>query len=198
MKPVRPRPGAATAAPGRIRLIAGRLRGSKLEVPDAPGLRPTSDRVRETLFNWLAPMLGGARVLDLFAGCGALGLEAASRGAAAVTLVERDPRLARALQANIDRLQVAQAQVVCADALAWLRHPPAAAFDLVFLDPPFAAGLMDEAVRGLLAPGWLAPHALLYQEQARDTPWPMPEGWAEHRAGQTRDVQYRLLRRAAG
>ncbi|NUO77664.1 MAG: 16S rRNA (guanine(966)-N(2))-methyltransferase RsmD, partial [Lysobacter sp.] len=93
----KPSAGRTATAPGRIRIIGGRWRGTRLDVPDAPGLRPTSDRVRETLFNWLIPALPGARVLDLFAGTGALGLEALSRGAAAATLVERDPALAAAL-----------------------------------------------------------------------------------------------------
>ena len=105
MKPRRP-PGADRAAPGRVRIIAGRLRGSRIDVPDGAGLRPTSDRVRETLFNWLAPHLAGARCVDLFAGSGALGFEAASRGAAAVELVERDARVAAGLAATASRLQV--------------------------------------------------------------------------------------------
>src|SRR3954468_21610326 len=109
-------------APGRIRVIGGTLRNSRLEVPDLPGLRPTSDRIRETLFNWLLPMLGGARCLDLFAGTGALGIEALSRGAAAVTFVETHPKLAAALRANLARLKV-QGEVVAQDALRWLETP---------------------------------------------------------------------------
>src|SRR5690606_9279376 len=107
--------------PGQIRIIAGRWRGSKLPVAEVDGLRPTSDRVRETLFNWLMPALPGARVLDLFAGSGALGLEAISRGAASAVLVERDARLAASLQATTERLPGGEAaKVVQADALAWL------------------------------------------------------------------------------
>src|SRR5687768_12942659 len=104
MKPRRP-PGAEAAAPGRVRIIAGRLRGSRIEVPEGTGLRPTSDRVRETLFNWLAPVLPGARCIDLFAGSGALGFEAASRGAATVEMIEREARVASGLAATARRLQ---------------------------------------------------------------------------------------------
>src|SRR5690606_15336453 len=126
------------AAPGRIRIIGGTLRGSRLDVPDRPGLRPTADRVRETLFNWLQPVLPGARCLDAFAGTGALGLEAASRGAASVLALERDPALATALRAAVQRLGATTVEVHAADALAWLARPPDRRFDIVFLDPPFA------------------------------------------------------------
>ncbi len=115
---------AAPAAAGKVRIIGGRWRGTRLDVADAPGLRPTSDRVRETLFNWLQPMLPGARVLDLFAGSGALGLEALSRGASSAVLVEREPKLAAALRATTARLQGGDAaSVVQADAMAWLHAP---------------------------------------------------------------------------
>src|SRR4051794_41546295 len=109
----------ANAAPGRVRIIGGSLRGSKLEVPHVPGLRPTPDRVRETLFNWLMPIIDGARCLDLFAGTGALGIEALSRGAAAVDFVETDAKLAQALRANLSRLKQ-EASVARADAAAFL------------------------------------------------------------------------------
>ncbi|HRQ64697.1 MAG TPA: RsmD family RNA methyltransferase, partial [Xanthomonadaceae bacterium] len=108
-------------APGRIRIIGGSLRGSRLDVPDRAGLRPTPDRLRETLFNWLIPNLPGSRVLDLFAGTGALALEALSRGAASAVAVERDRELARLLADNAARLRVPAFSVVCDDARAWLR-----------------------------------------------------------------------------
>src|SRR5687767_377329 len=119
MKPRRP-PGAEPAGPGRVRIIAGRLRGSRIDVPDGAGLRPTSDRVRETLFNWLAAQLPGARCLDLFAGSGALGFEAASRGAATVEMIERDARIAAGLAATARRLAVDNVRVHAADAFDWL------------------------------------------------------------------------------
>ena len=144
--------------PGTVRIIAGRLRGSKLPVPDRPGLRPTSDRVRETLFNWLQPALPGARVLDLFAGTGALGFEAASRGAARVTLVERDARAVAALRESARILGAEQVEVVRADAVEFARSA-SGGFDLVFLDPPYRQGLLERIepeLERLVAPdGWL-------------------------------------------
>ena len=178
--------------PGSVRIIAGRLRGSKLPVPDRPGLRPTGDRVRETLFNWLQPMLPGARVLDLFAGTGALGFEAASRGAAEVVLVERDPVLAEGLRASAARLKAEGLVVRTADALAWLQQPGGARYDLVFLDPPFGAGLWETAA-ARLGP-WLAPRAWVYVEcPLRERPVLPPE-WELHREGSTREVRYTLFR----
>ena len=180
--------------PGKVRIIAGHWRGTRLPVPDRAGLRPTADRVRETLFNWLQPMLPGARVLDLFAGSGALGLEAVSRGAARATLVERDGELARGLQTLTDRLEGGAAvAVVHADALAWLHGQADAAFDLAFVDPPFDANLWG-GVLPALAPK-LAADAWLYVESPLDTAPSLPPEWALHREGRTRDVRYALYRR---
>jgi 16S rRNA (guanine966-N2)-methyltransferase len=185
--------------PGNVRIIGGRWRGSKLPVADIPGLRPTSDRVRETLFNWLQPVIPGARVLDLFAGTGALGLEAASRGAATVVLVERDTGLAASLRATAARLSGPgdpnRVEVACADALFWLGRAPDTRFDLVFVDPPFAAGLWLPALAAL-GP-WLADDAWVYVESPRDGPPAIGPGWLPHREGATRDVLYALYRRAA-
>lgn len=179
---------------GKVRLIGGRWRGTRLAVPDAPGLRPTSDRVRETLFNWLLPMLPGARVLDLFAGSGALGLEALSRGAASAVLVERDPALAKALRDTTARLQGGEsATVVQADAMAWLASQPGAAFDLAFVDPPFAANLWNEVLPRLLPR--LAGAAWLYVESPQETAPVLPADWELHREGRTREVRYALYRR---
>ena len=185
----RPRPGP----PGFVRVIAGSLRGSKLPVPDAPGLRPTPDRVRETLFNWLMPVIEGARCLDLYAGTGALGIEAASRGAREVVLVERDARLAAALRAQVERLKVAQASVACADAAHYLGGPPVP-FDVVFLDPPFDAGLWPASASALEERGWLAPAAWIHVESAREAPPAVPPNWAlwrELNAGAVRSALYR-------
>ena len=126
---------------GEVRIIGGQWKRSKLPVPDAPGLRPTSDRIRETLFNWLGQTLTGWRVLDAFAGSGALGFEAASREAAEVVLVERDARLVAGLRASVQRLKATTLTVHAADALVWMKAAPRGAFDLVMLDPPFAADL---------------------------------------------------------
>jgi 16S rRNA (guanine966-N2)-methyltransferase len=149
--------------------------------------------VRETLFNWLAPMLPGARVVDLFAGTGALGFEAASRGAAHVQLLERDPSLAAALRASADRLHADAVQVECADALAWLARPAGSAYDLAFLDPPFAAGLWTECA--LRLQHRLAPSAWVYVESPRGAAPALPADWLEHRRGATRDVDFVLYRR---
>jgi 16S rRNA (guanine966-N2)-methyltransferase len=183
-----------TQVPGKVRIIAGRWRGTRLPVPDRPGLRPTPDRVRETLFNWLQPMLAGARVLDLFAGSGALGLEAVSRGAAKATLVERDGDRARGLQALAGKLEGGAAvAVVHADALAWLHGQADAAFDLAFVDPPFDANLWGGVLPALVPK--LAADAWLYVESPLDATPALPSGWALHREGRTREVRYSLYRR---
>ena len=182
--------------PGFVRIIAGHLRGSKLPVPDRPGLRPSSDRVRETLFNWLQDKVAGARTLDLFAGTGALGFEAASRGAASVHLVERDPGLAEALRGHVARFKLDAAQVVQGDAMAWLSGPPTTAFDLVFLDPPFDGTLWGPAARQLLP--WLAPGAWIYVECPLRLQVSWPPGWRLHREGQTREVRFTLFQSRNG
>ena len=183
---------ARSGPPGSVRIIAGSLRGSKLPVPHRPGLRPTSDRVRETLFNWLQHALPGARVLDLFAGTGALGFEAASRGAGEVVMVERDPELARSLREQAVRLRADRVSVVADDALAWLGRPPGEGFDVVFLDPPFSASLWEPAAAALVP--WLASGALIYVECPGNVSPSLPPGWRLHRQGQTRDVSYALYR----
>jgi 16S rRNA (guanine966-N2)-methyltransferase len=192
----RPRDQAGTG-PGRVRIIGGRWRGTRLDVPDVPGLRPTSDRVRETLFNWLQPVLPGARVLDLFAGSGALGLEAVSRGAAQAVLVERHAKLAAALRAVSGRLQGGEAvKVVEGDALTWLHAQPPGAFDLAFVDPPFDANLWGGVLPALLP--HLAPQAWLYVEAPHGAQAAPPAEWDLHREGSTREVRYALYRRRGG
>lgn len=193
-RPARSTPAPARGAPGAVRIVGGHWRGTRLPVADAEGLRPTPDRVRETLFNWLQPVLPGARVLDLFAGSGALGLEALSRGAREALLVERDPGLAEQLRRAVERLDAgASATVLQADALALLRAPLHGRFDVVFLDPPFAAGAWTQALQ--LLPPWLADDAWLYLEGPAATPPEAGPEWAPHREGRTRDVHYSLHRR---
>lgn len=183
---------------GTLRIIAGSLRGSRLAVPDRPGLRPTPERVRETLFNWLAPLIEGARCLDLFAGTGALGVEALSRGAAEVVFVERDVQLASDLRANLMRLHQA-ARVECADALPWLDRTDASgaggAFDLVFLDPPFAADLWTAVAGRLQTRGLLKPGAHIYVECPADAMPSLPSHWVAHREGKAGDVRFALYRK---
>ncbi|MEO6104470.1 MAG: 16S rRNA (guanine(966)-N(2))-methyltransferase RsmD [Pseudoxanthomonas sp.] len=185
---------AKAGMPGSVRIIGGRWRGTRLQVPQRPGLRPTSDRVRETLFNWLQPHLTGARVLDLFAGSGALGLEALSRGAASAQLVEADRLLAQALQSTVARLDATtQAAVHAGDALAWLRGEQGGRFDIAFVDPPFDAGLWPLVLQ--LVPTRLAAHSWLYLESPAGHEPVLPAEWALHRENATRDVRYALYRR---
>ena len=176
----------------KIRIVAGTLRGSKIDVPDAPGLRPTPDRVRETLFNWLQPVIAGARCVDLYSGSGALGIEAASRGASEVVFVERDRALARKIEAELARLKVTAARVACEDAARFLAQP-AEPFDVAFVDPPFGAGLWDEALARLDA-GWLAPGAMVYVESPRGQPIAVPPRWTLHREGHAGEVGFALYR----
>ena len=179
----------------QVRIIAGQWRGRRLEFPDLPGLRPTPDRVRETLFNWLAPVLPGARCLDLFAGSGALGIEALSRGAAEVVFVECQPLAARALRDNLARLNAENARVETAEALAWLRQP-ATPFEIVLLDPPFGQGLLEPVCAALEAGGWLAKTAWIYLEAETELErLPLPAHWTIHREKIAGAVSYRLARR---
>jgi 16S rRNA (guanine966-N2)-methyltransferase len=187
-------PQARNRSPGKLRIIGGNLRGSRIDVADMEGLRPTSDRIRETLFNWLSPMIEGACCLDLFAGTGALGIEARSRGAGECVFVERDRDQARQLETTLARLKLDGVSVVNADALGWLAHA-ARPFDLVFLDPPFAGDLWAEAARRLEANGWLAPNAWIYVEAPRGRSIELPENWTRHRDGQAGEVQFGLYRR---
>ncbi len=190
MAPMKPAPPAEA---GKIRIIGGRWRGTRLSVPASPGLRPSSDRARETLFNWLMPVLPGARVVDAFAGTGALGLEAVSRGAASAVLVERDAALAQALHATVARLSAQPSvEVVQSDALAWLARQAPASFDLAFVDPPFGAGLWQATLDALLPT--LAADAWVYVESPHDQTPKLPPPWSLHREGRTREVRFALYR----
>ena len=153
-------------AANTLRIIGGQWRSRKLEFPDVAGLRPTPDRVRETLFNWLAPVIAGARCLDLFAGSGALGFEALSRGAAEVIMVERDTAAVAQLRANLAILKAANAQVIQGDALEFLAdgHDALAPFDIVFVDPPYHRGLIEPCCAQLENRNWLTSRAYIYLE----------------------------------
>jgi 16S rRNA (guanine966-N2)-methyltransferase len=177
-----------------VRIIGGSLRGSRLDVPASPGLRPTPDRVRETLFNWLAPVIPGARCLDLFAGTGALGIEAISRGAAGCVFVERDRRLAELLRGNLVRLRVSAGEVANAGADAFLAGEPRP-FDIVFLDPPFEAGLWQASAVALEQGGWLRSGAWIYLESPAQSPPPVPPAWTLHREARAGTVRHALYRR---
>jgi 16S rRNA (guanine966-N2)-methyltransferase len=179
----------------QVRIIAGQWRGRKLNFPDSAGLRPTADRVRETLFNWLAPVLPGAHCLDLFAGSGALGFEAASRGAAHVVLIESDPRAVRALQDSRERLAAHQVEVVSAAAKSYLARP-SGPFDVVFLDPPFSQPeLLAETVELLQRGQHLKERAYIYVETAvSPASGKLPADWQLWREKRAGAVSYRLYR----
>ncbi len=180
-----------------MRIIGGDWGGRRFPVGTAPGLRPTADRNRETVFNWLQPTLRGAHVLDLFAGTGALGLEALSRGAASATFVERSRPVAAALQKLIERLEATpRARVLTMDARRFLRSDPVA-FDLVFVDPPFRSDWLDAALIGLAQGGWLADAAQVYVEaRAGHAPTLDPGDWVCQRQKTAGDVWFGLLQRA--
>ena len=191
--------GRSATGAGAVRIIGGRYKRSKLTVASAPGLRPTPDRVRETLFNWLGQDVSGWRCLDMFAGSGALGLEAASRGATLVDLVERDARVARKLEAMRDRLGADMVRVHVGDALRFSAGQPKGAYDLVFIDPPYATaddGLHPRALEQahrLLRAGGLA--YLEAPDAGRLAAWCDAPGWTALRTARAGAVHYALLRR---
>ncbi|MFN2332354.1 MAG: 16S rRNA (guanine(966)-N(2))-methyltransferase RsmD [Halomonas sp.] len=194
-KPTDGQQGSRRSA-GRLRIIGGDYRRRLLPVLDSPGLRPTPDRVRETLFNWLTADLPGARVLDLFAGTGALGLEALSRGAREACFVERDPHVARQLGENLATLGATErGRVVTADAMAFLTGPPTSC-SLVFLDPPFRQGLAEPCCAALEA-GWLTDEACIYVECEAEGEPAVPATWRLHREVRAGDSHGRLYRRDA-
>lgn len=166
-----------------------------LRFPAVTGLRPTPDRVRETVFNWLAPYIEGAICLDLFAGSGAFGFEAASRSAARVTMVERDPDALRALHANARLLDASTVQVMQADVLDYLSAAPTpAAADIVFLDPPYASGLLESALARLVKRGWVRADGFIYLEAPARADPALPAGWALTRSKRAGKVGYHLAR----
>ena len=194
VKSVKPAAGGGSAR--EVRLIGGALKRSKLPVADRPGLRPTPDRVRETLFNWLGQDLSGWRVLDAFAGSGALGFEAASRGAAEVLLLERDAALVASLRASQARLQVATLRVEAVDALAWMARCAPDRFELVLLDPPFDAGLQPAALAAA-APLLVAGGCLYLESPAPLLAADLPPALSLARQGRAGLVHYHLLRRSS-
>ncbi|MGH8219475.1 MAG: 16S rRNA (guanine(966)-N(2))-methyltransferase RsmD [Steroidobacteraceae bacterium] len=200
----RPAPGPRRGSQARVlRIIAGTWRGRRLRFPAQAAIRPTPDRVRETLFNWLGGAVAGARCLDLFAGSGALGLEALSRGAASVDFIERDAVAARELGRLLEDWGAGPSgtgRVQRADALAWLAERPMAErqapFDIVFLDPPFDSDVAHAAAERLERRGWLAERALIYLEHASRAGLPaMPARWAVRKSGRAGEVGYHLLER---
>lgn len=161
---------------GKIRIIAGEWRGRKLQVPDKAGLRPTPNRVRETLFNWLAGKIPGSRCLDLFAGTGALSIEAGSRGAKHLLLVEKDRQIVEGLKQQVSTF-APNIKIICADALKFLKGTPET-FDIVFLDPPFGCNLLQPCYTLLEEGGWLSARAYIYIEAESTLKEPnLPASW---------------------
>ncbi|WP_145559476.1 16S rRNA (guanine(966)-N(2))-methyltransferase [Yersinia bercovieri] len=191
-RPIAKEKQAPQQSAGQIRIIGGKWRGRKLPVPNSPGLRPTTDRVRETLFNWLAPMIQGVRCLDCFAGSGALGLEALSRHAGEAVLLEADRHVAKQLSNNLTLLSADNGQVVNTNALQWLAQP-GQPFDLIFLDPPFRKGLLAETIKLLEQFNWLTADAWIYVEaEAESATTDLPASWQLHREKVAGQVAYRL------
>lgn len=189
-----PAAGTRTRRPGAggFRVIGGRWRGRRLEFPALEGVRPTGDRLRETLFNWLQPVIAGARCLDLYAGSGALGIEALSRGASEVVFVDRQPELVRAIAAHLGVLGAEGGRFVCADAESFLRQPPSP-FDVVFLDPPFGSADWPRLCARLWDGGWLRAGARAYLEDAASGGAPvLAEGWSLLRTARAGNVGYHL------
>jgi 16S rRNA (guanine966-N2)-methyltransferase len=187
---------AVARQPNRLRIVGGRWRGIRIDFPAIEAIRPSPDRVRETLFNWLQTRIVGARCLDLFAGSGALGIEALSRGATEVTFVDREPQVGRHITQALQRLNATGATVQVEDAARFLGRAPRP-FDVVFLDPPFASTLLQPAF-DKLPQGWLANDAYIYVECPAGVPLPpLPNGWTVYRSKQAGQVGYHLLRAAA-
>jgi 16S rRNA (guanine966-N2)-methyltransferase len=180
---------------GTVRIIGGKWRGTRLPVRDIPGLRPSGDRGRETLFNWLQLHIHGARCADLFAGSGVLGLEAASRGASRVVLVEKSKPAAEDIRESISRLNAAGVEVVQGDAIAWLAGCEPETLDIVFIDPPFGTGLETRAMELLTSGSCVRKGGFVYLETARDEPVGVPgPAWEMLKETVMGEVRYRLLR----
>lgn len=180
--------------PGRLRIVAGIWRSRLLEIADVPGLRPTSSRIRETVFNWLSPRIAGAHCLDLFAGTGALGLEALSRGAASCDFVENSSKAAKTLRANIATLETPSAHVHEVKAQSFIAQAGARRYEILFLDPPFAADLLPELCRLIEAGNLLTDGARIYVEEDRNQPmFELPERWQVLKSKETGNVRYSLL-----
>ena len=179
--------------PGQLRIIGGRWRGRKLAFPAEPGLRPTTDRIRETLFNWLAPKLQGARCADLFAGSGALGLEALSRGASHCDFIEQSPVALAQLREHLQTLQASTSGYCHGGSALHFLDAARQPYDIVFIDPPFGQSLVEPACSALVDQHLLNPQAMVYIETAASDPAPeVPGDWLAHREKTAGGVAYRL------
>lgn len=178
-----------------VRIIAGEFRGRKLEFPDVEGLRPTADRIRETLFNWVREQIPGENCLDMFAGSGAMGFEALSRGAAEVVFIEQDAKASRSIAANIQLLEINKAKLISDNALYWLsqQHDPQEQFGMVFLDPPFKENLIYIACEQLQRCGILKKNCKIYVESADELiEGDMPPSWTQLKNKKAGSVRYYL------
>ena len=200
---MRKRPTSSKAVPahggqGQLRIIAGQWRSRQFAFPMAHGLRPTPNRVRETLFNWLAPYVEGAKVLDLFAGSGALFLEALSRGAGSALALDLNPEAINSLRGHLQTLRCDNGQLLQTDALRHLEQQPPTPFDLVFLDPPFSQDLLLPACNLLEDNGWLSSDAWVYTESENPpSSLGLPGNWRLHREQKAGQVYYALWQRTA-
>ena len=186
--------GGKKSQQGRLRIVAGKWRSRLLHIADVPGLRPTSERIRETLVGWLTPRIAGARCLDLFAGTGALGIEAMSRGATVTVFVENSPTAVSALRNNIAALGASAADVRNTDAFEFLQNAGVEKFDIVFLDPPFAADILGDLCRLLDETSILASGARIYLEEDRAKPAvALPKGWQVLKTKKAGNVRYSLV-----
>lgn len=198
MKPSRSAVNSATrtTGTGQLRIVGGSWRGRKLSFPDVEGLRPTGDRIRETLFNWLQTEIQGARCLDLFAGSGALGLEALSRGASESVLIERDTKAAAQLRQNLDVLKSEKGKVIHGDVLTFLQQKNTQEpFHIIFIDPPFQLNLWQSVIDALEQGNWLADDATIYIESNQNAHYQPPINWQLHRDKHAGQVCYRLFYR---
>jgi len=192
---------AGGAAAGRgpqrfvLRIIGGEWRGRKIHFPPVAAIRPTPDRVRETVFNWLQSAVAGRRCLDLYAGSGALGLEALSRGAREVVFVDLEPAVSRHLVATLQRLGCDRGRVIRSDARSFVSGS-AEPFDIIFLDPPFGESVLADVCRRVEAGGWLAPGGHVYLEApASAGPPELPDRWSLLKSKRAGEVGYHLARR---
>ncbi|MFV3387040.1 16S rRNA (guanine(966)-N(2))-methyltransferase RsmD [Pseudomonas sp. NY15364] len=196
--PQKPEAGKAHGGQGQLRIIGGEWRSRRFAFPDGPGLRPTPDRVRETLFNWLAPYVEGAHVLDPFAGSGALLLEALSRGAASGLACDLNPASVSALRGHLATLQCSTGEIHLGDALQLLARPAPRRFDIALLDPPFHKSLLQDACTLLETQGWLADDAWIYTEsETAPSSLGLPGNWRLHREKHTGQVHYALWQRSS-
>ena len=197
-KSSRGRSARVTKPSGKLRIIAGQWRGRRLSVPNLPLLRPTGDRIRETLFNWLSSVIVGARCLDLFAGSGVLGFESSSRGAISVVLVDNNSRVVEMLRKQAQELEGDSISVVRANARQWLTQTDRSGFDVVFLDPPFDDACIDEVCKLLEETESVLPGGYVYIEQAVTGARPnLPENWQISQEKKAGRVRYYLARRSA-